>query len=50
MKTCGDQPRMTVWSRLDDARAALAQVVELALDAGVEDADEGGDDEDAAER
>ena len=30
VKICGDQPRITVWSVLDDQRAALAQLVELA--------------------
>ena len=34
---------------LDDPRAALAQLRQLALEAGVEDADQGADDEDPAE-
>ena len=45
-----DQPRITVWPVLEHARAALAQVLELALDAVGDDADQRADDEDAAER
>ena len=38
-----------MWSALDHARAALAQLVELALDAAGEHADQRADDEDAAQ-
>ena len=49
-KIDGDQLRMMVWSRLEHPRAALAQFVELALDAGAEHADQRRHDEDAAQR
>ena len=45
-----DQLRMMVWSFSSTSRAALAQLVELALDAGREHADQRRDDEDAAQR
>ena len=50
VKTWSDQPRITVWSRLDDRRAALAQLLQLAVQAAGEQTDQGADDEDAAER
>ena len=50
VKISCDQPRMTVWPGLDDPRATLAQLRELALQAGVDDADQGADDEDPEER
>ena len=42
VNTRGDQPRISVWSVLDDRAAAPPQLVHLALDAGGDETDQDG--------